>query len=44
VLKIFLAILPMALNAMNRFAGAASASQLDFETVNKFFIFQVGRY
>jgi hypothetical protein len=41
VLKIFLAILPMILNAMNRFAGAPSVSQIDFATVSKFFIFQV---
>jgi hypothetical protein len=41
VLKVFLAVLPMILNALNRFGGAVSVSQVDFATVNKFFIFQV---
>lgn len=41
VLKIFLAILPMILNMMNRFTGMPSISQVDFATVSKFFIFQV---
>ena len=41
VLKIFLAILPMILNRMNRFTGMVSVSQIDFSTVSKFFVFQV---
>lgn len=40
VLKIFLAILPMLLAIMNRFAGMVSISQIDFGVVERYFIFQ----
>jgi len=41
VLKIFLAILPPVLDLLHRYTGLVSVSQVDFATVDKYFIFQV---
>ncbi|PSC73975.1 ERD4-related membrane isoform B [Micractinium conductrix] len=40
-LKIFLAIVPIILAIMNKFAGAVSVAQIDLGVVYEFFIFQV---
>jgi Calcium-dependent channel, 7TM region, putative phosphate len=43
VLRVFLLILPSLLAFMNSFQGFISLSQIDFNVVRKFFIFQVTR-
>ncbi|KAL4853137.1 CSC1-like protein [Chlorella vulgaris] len=40
-LKIFLALVPMIITAMNRFAGMISESQIDLGLVSRYFYFQV---
>lgn len=41
-LKIFIALVPAIIMAMNRFAGMVSLSQMDLALTSRFFVFQVG--